>query len=175
MSRIATDMTGQRFERLLVIEEAGRDSRRRARWLCQCDCGAKRMVYGSNLRSGATTSCGCRNREATVARHTTHGLYGHPLYGTWRSMRQRCEDRNTNRYAYYGGADPPVKVCERWSGPDGFANFLADMGERPSPWHSLSRFGDVGDYEPTNVRWATWAEQGGEKKTKHAAREAGYR
>jgi hypothetical protein len=61
-------------------------------------------------------------------------------------------------YENYG--ERGIRVCGRWLGKTGFANFLADVGPRPSPSHSLDRFPDNdGDYEPGNVRWATLEEQ----------------
>lgn len=48
-----------------------------------------------------------------------------------------------------------VDVCVRWHK---FENFLSDMGERPEGT-TLGRFGDVGNYEPGNCKWMTWAEQ----------------
>jgi hypothetical protein len=50
-------------------------------------------------------------------------------------------------------------VCERWRGPDGFTNFLADVGERPSRAHSLDRVDNSKGYEPGNCRWATFGQQ----------------
>jgi hypothetical protein len=50
-----------------------------------------------------------------------------------------------------------IKVCDRWR--TSFANFLADMGRRPSPQHSIDRINQQGDYEPCNCRWATRSEQ----------------
>jgi hypothetical protein len=76
-------------------------------------------------------------------------------YRTWCAMRERCNSHANIEYHRYGGAG--VKVCRRW---DNFAAFLADVGLRPSPVHSLDRFPDRnGDYRPGNVRWATPSEQ----------------
>jgi hypothetical protein len=57
-----------------------------------------------------------------------------------------------------------VLVCERWL--HSFEAFLKDVGEKPTPQHSLGRFGDVGNYEPDNVRWMTKKEQVEEQKAK---------
>lgn len=55
------DLTGQKFNRLLVIK---RDlSRKGVYWICQCDCGNQVSVLSQNLRIGNTQSCGCLNRE----------------------------------------------------------------------------------------------------------------
>lgn len=55
------DLTGQKFNRLLVIK---RDlSRKGVYWICQCDCGNQVSVLSQNLRTGNTQSCGCLNRE----------------------------------------------------------------------------------------------------------------
>ena len=51
-----------------------------------------------------------------------------------------------------------MTVCERWQ--SSYAAFLEDVGPRPSPSHSLDRYPDNdGNYEPSNVRWATAAAQ----------------
>lgn len=61
--KIATDMKGQRFGKLVVLERDGSNSQRLAKWKCQCDCGNICSVAGSSLRSGYTTSCGCYQLE----------------------------------------------------------------------------------------------------------------
>jgi hypothetical protein len=81
---------------------------------------------------------------------------------------------NNINWRYYGGANPPVVVCERWQGEHGFENFLSDLGERPTNT-TLGRFGDVGHYEPGNVAWQTWNEQRTEQKKKYSPEERSAR
>lgn len=62
------NLIGQRFGRLVVVSRAANTCRGETRWNAKCDCGAQRVVWGSSLRSGATTSCGCYSHEQTSLR-----------------------------------------------------------------------------------------------------------
>ena len=62
----AIDLTGQRLGRLTVVERAGTAKNHRSLWKCKCDCGNETVVRYDNLKSGATTSCGCFLKEITL-------------------------------------------------------------------------------------------------------------
>lgn len=72
---------------------------------------------------------------------------------SWRSMHNRCRDK---RDPNYGGRG--IRVCDRWTGPQGYEHFLLDLGERPAGM-TLDRVDVDGDYTPANCRWACPAEQ----------------
>ena len=82
-------------------------------------------------------------------------------YYSWAGMITRCSNPKQASYKDYGGRG--ITVCDRWRRGDGeragFECFLADMGPKPSPAHTLDRRENDGSYEPTNCRWATRSEQ----------------
>lgn len=65
------DLSGQRFGRLVVLEEADLSDNRTVIWKVKCDCGVVFNALGTNLRNGTTRSCGCLRSEATAERNRT--------------------------------------------------------------------------------------------------------
>ena len=76
-------------------------------------------------------------------------------------MIQRCYNPKTQYFHLYGGRG--IRVCARWK--NSFANFLADMGPRPSKAHSVDRINSDGNYTPENTRWSTAKVQTANRRT----------
>lgn len=144
----ALDITGQKFGRLVALEYAGK-----YRWKCICDCGNIKSVQTGKLKSGVTRSCGCLKLDIVHVK-PKHGMWGTSEYNIYMGMIQRCTNINASGYEYYGGRG--IRVCQRWL--DSFETFVIDMGMRPLGC-SLDRIDVDKNYEPSNCRWATNAQQ----------------
>lgn len=157
------DVVGLKFGRLLVLGPAEHANGRR-RVQCQCDCGTVTVVEPRMLRKGRSKSCGCLQRDimsAVSSGRTKHGLTNTPEYDAWTRMKRRCYSPKDSKYRLYGGRG--ITVCERWL--SSFEAFYEDMGDKPTPSHSLDRIDVDGNYEPSNCRWATPTVQGRNKQT----------
>ena len=53
------DLINHKYGQLTVIEYAGRAPNRSTLWLCECACGATKILRGDHLKDGRTKSCGC--------------------------------------------------------------------------------------------------------------------
>jgi hypothetical protein len=151
------NLLGRKFERLRVIDFAGykmRGNHLKAHWQCRCIEGNLLIVEASNLKQKKTKSCGCLGMEKLLERSITHGKRHTPEYTAWHGMIQRCEDPNKPGYENYGGRG--ITVSEPWHN---FAVFYADMGQRPSPQHSVERKDNSQGYSKENCLWATRLEQ----------------
>lgn len=68
----SSDLTGQRFGRVVVVELAGKTKHGQTMWLVRCDCGARHITSSHSLRRGNTRSCGCLRREVGVKNIGAH-------------------------------------------------------------------------------------------------------
>ena len=154
MKRI--NMIGSRFERWQVLNAPPKGRH----WYCKCDCGTEKFVDGRLLRTGKSSSCGCRKREVLSEIHRTHGKSGNRarVYWIWLGMRQRCSNPKNPNFKDYG--DRGITVCERWNR---FENFVEDMGEPPLKY-TLERKNNSLGYFPENCEWETRKIQGRNKR-----------
>lgn len=159
------DLTGQRFGRLEALRSTPQRLRNAVVWVFRCDCGAEVERPSGEVVCGRVQSCGCLRREQKsvqlAALNIKRSIHGHrrrgsmrsPTLISWENMHHRCRRPGHKSYKKYGGAG--ISICERWFM---FANFLADMGERPKGT-TLDRIDGTKGYEPANCRWATPKEQ----------------
>lgn len=151
---------GMRFGRLLVVEKDIYNTSKTVKYVCVCDCGNKKSIGISNVVTGHTKSCGCLSKETTRSLLTKHGKCNSRTCNSWCRMKDRCYNKNNNRFPLYGGRG--IEICSQWR--DSFKNFLEDMGEVPEGM-SLERIDVNGDYTPENCKWASAKEQSRNTRT----------
>lgn len=153
MAHNSIDLTGQRFNRLTVVERVGVNKQGSNIWKCKCECGNYKDVPQPSLKSGNTKSCGCARK--------THGMYNSKIYHVWSAMKGRCERKTDARYKDYGGRG--IKLHEPWEKFEPFYKWAMTAGYREGL--SLDRIDNNGNYCPENCRWVTMKEQALNKST----------
>lgn len=152
------NLTGQKFGKLTPIQTIGKNKHGEYLWLCECDCGKEKIVRGSALSGGYTKSCGCLYIKKT---NFKHGYTGSPTYQSWIDINRKCNNSDYKDYKNYG--EKGVRVCKRWSdkNPNGFKNFLTDMGERPLglSLYRIDKNKLINGISPKNCRWDTQKQQ----------------
>jgi hypothetical protein len=78
-------------------------------------------------------------------------------------MIARCTNPKHKNFVDYGARG--IRVCDSWL--HSFTAFLADLGPKPTALHTLDRTDVNGNYEPSNCRWATRAEQSRNQRRLH--------
>ena len=150
------NLTGQRFGRLLVLGLTNSYQKRRM-WHCLCDCGILKLLPTCALSHTGRSiqSCGCLRSDKSK-QNKTHGLSVNGInsveYRAYRRAKDRCQNSRNPKYPRYGGRG----IKFRFTNP---LDFIAEVGLRPSPQHSLNRINNDGHYEIGNIEWATAKEQ----------------
>jgi len=141
MARQLIDLIGEKFGKLTVLSLDNTKRKRKERfWNCLCECGNTTVATTNQLHRGKRHSCGCHIERVCE----DHGLSSAPEYQIWASMKHRCQHERSY-------IERNITVCEQWN--NSFAQFIVDVGKRPSPKYQLDRIDPTKNYEPNNVRW----------------------
>jgi len=152
------DLVGRVYGYLTVLFRTPKKPR--AWYMCRCVCGNEKEFSAHILQDGYAKSCGCKTGEMIAEKVTKHGHSANgittPELNSHKTMLARTSNPNATGHERYH--DRGIRTCERWLGPEGFKNFLEDMGPRPEGY-TLERQDLDGDYTPENTFWADTSTQ----------------
>jgi hypothetical protein len=168
MSRKLKELTGMTFGKLTAIKREGSNKHGDALWICQCECGNKKIVPSRYLLAGETKSCGCYtfrypgmgkwkkgDRKGEDNPNYKHGKSCHRLYTVYANMKQRCFNPKVPEYNCYGGRG--ITICKEWLNSfESFFEWAIKNGYEEGL--SIDRIDNDGNYEPSNCQWITRSE-----------------
>lgn len=103
----------------------------------------------AHLCSGASTSCGCYQKECASKANKIHGMTHTSLHNRWKAIKQRCTNPKNRRYKDYGNRG--IKLCKEWNNFENFAKWSLENGYKDSL--ELDRIDNNKGYFPQNCRW----------------------
>ena len=154
------DKLGLSFNRLTVVAYHGKGKFDKHYWRCLCECGEVVVLPAAAVGTKySPISCGCYRKEILLLNRcdtTRHGLTKTQpqLYAIFHSMHQRCKNKKSQRWKYYGAAG--IKVSDEWSEVQEFCNWALSNGYEPGL--SIDRIDSTKGYHPSNCEWVTRAE-----------------
>jgi len=123
------DLSGQRFDRWLVLGRAPNNKDNDSMWFCRCNCGTERIVRGVTLRNSESRSCGCYQKECAKALKVLPDGEGsfRQLYRTYKNWAKvDCREFNmspeefrelTQGNCFYCGIAPSQVIQRKFGTP----------------------------------------------------------
>ena len=147
----------------LVTDLGTKNKWKRRRGIYECPlCFEENEHTTRDVVAGKITKCKkCSNK----LRALKHGQSNTDLYKVWVEMRNRCQNKNNQKYDYYGGRGISVDILfsefedfKNWSELNGYKKGL-----------TIDRKDNDGNYTPLNCRWVTMKIQSQNKRRKLTA------
>lgn len=151
------NMTGQTIGRLTVLRRDDNKPIGKAFWYCQCKCGSTTSVWGSNLRRGHVTSCGCKRRdrfkyEKRIASESGKWKGYEEISGTyWKNLKSNAKLRKLSLTLTIEEAWELFVKQDRKCALSGLDLNFTNMGVLGSA--SLDRIDSSGGYVLSNLQW----------------------
>ncbi|MGA7766027.1 MAG: hypothetical protein WCA27_07345 [Candidatus Sulfotelmatobacter sp.] len=140
---------GERFSHLVIIKQVGSIPKRGRVYMCLCDCGKRIKVQGRFLRDGLIKSCGCWYR-ATRTTSIKHGqcrtTRKTPVYNAYQRQKHQCRNPHSRQARYFHDKGIEFRFCS-------FAEFYAEVGDKPNDDCWLVRIDGDGHFQPGNLEW----------------------
>lgn len=146
---------GDRFGRLVVIDNSLSNEKNEAMAKCRCDCGKIVEVSQHALKKGTTASCGCGKMDAI----TIHGESHSRLYRIWKGIHTRCDNDNLPCGKWY--KDKGIGYVEEWKDFVKFRDWAMVNGY--SDDLTIDRIDGNKGYSPENCRWVSSKAQSNNK------------
>ena len=147
-------------------------------YLCECQCGKRKIVNASDYNSGKIKSCGClitefnktkkgneyaKLRKIVLESPKNKSPHYERIKRIWKNMKNRCGNPNATSYEIYGGRG--ITVCEEWE--NSFMSFYEwALNNGYEETLSIDRIDNDKGYCPYNCRWATAKEQRANQRRK---------
>jgi hypothetical protein len=140
------DLTNKNFGRLRALRR-GKSRGKHGYWLCVCECGRRKLIRTDSLLAGMIRSCGCYYRETrtTTIKHGQCRITCKTgTYSAYQRKKSLCLNPRGRMARYYKS----VRFLFT-----SFAEFYADVGDKPGPDYWLVRIDDTKHIEPGNLEW----------------------